>query len=58
MLPNVDNYRMFARSPVRSGQKQKFTELDGLKTKPITPSLQGLNYDRYIKLYNKIFGLK
>ncbi len=49
---------VIAMSPVRKGQKQKYMQLGNLNTKPITPSLLGLNYDRYIKLYNKIFGLK
>ncbi len=49
---------VIARSPVRKGQKQIYMQLGNLNTKPFTPSLLGLNYDRYIKLYNKIFGLK
>ncbi len=49
---------VIARSPVRKGQKQKYTQLGDLNTKPITPQLLGPNYDRHIKLYNKIFRLK
>jgi len=49
---------VIARSPVRKGQRQKYTQLGDLKTKPITPELLGPNYDRYLKLYSEIFSLK
>jgi iron(III) transport system substrate-binding protein len=48
---------VMGRSPVRKGQEQKYKELDGLNTRPITPDLLGPNYNRYVDLYRRIFGL-
>jgi iron(III) transport system substrate-binding protein len=46
------------RSPVRVGQKQKYTELGRPKTKVITPEFLGQNYERYSKIYHEIFAVR
>jgi iron(III) transport system substrate-binding protein len=45
------------RSPVRTGQDQKYMELGRPKTKVITPEFLGQNYTRYTKLYHEIFNI-
>lgn len=47
-----------ARSPTRKGQRQKYMKLGEPKTVPVRPELLGSNFDRYVKLYREIFGLK
>lgn len=49
---------VIARSPARRGQQQKYMKLGEPKTVPVRPELLGANFDRYVKLYREIFGLR